>query len=130
MTGVGNVRAWPKWTHPVGKLFDQPSHAAEDLHSIPGCSRLAWMNVVKFRTKRNGAVQQKAVQHSIDSHFRREMEVLRPRAVVSVGRAAERALDAVYLPGEPIRGHLNLRCPSNVEVKALQMLLHRGGVYI
>lgn len=66
MTGADGVQPWPKWTHPVGKLFDKPNRAAEELRALPHCSRLAWMNVVKFRTDKNGAVPSRAVHHSVD----------------------------------------------------------------
>jgi len=128
MTGGNGVPSWPKWTHPIGKLFDQPNRAAEELRAAQHCSRLAWMNVVKFRTAENSAVPPRAVHHSINMHLRHELEVLRPKALVSIGSAARKALNELSLSKNLVRGHLKLQGASNAEVKTLQMLLHESGV--
>jgi hypothetical protein len=132
MTGAraNDVKPWPKWTHPIGKLFDKVDRAAEELRAPRHCSNLAWMNVVKFRTEKNRAAPQRAVQHSIDMHLRRELKLLRPKAIVSVGSAARTALESMRLPGNPIRCHLKLQGTSNVQIKAVQTRLREGGADI
>jgi hypothetical protein len=118
MGGQNGGPPWAKWTHPVSKL-------------IPDRRRLAWMNVVKFRTpgqsRKDGPVTPEAVEHGIARHLQRELTVLQPKAVVSLGTEARKALSMIQLPPAMMTCHLKLQGASDREVRTLRQLLIQAG---
>lgn len=118
MAGTEENAPWAKWTHPVSKLIVNPQ-------------RLAWLNVVKFRTpgesRKDDPVTSEAVLHSVSEHLPRELRALNPRAVISIGVHARTALDLLNLPPRMSRGHLKLQGSSNEEVANLRSLFLTAG---
>jgi hypothetical protein len=112
MTGSGKNPPWPKWVHPIGKIVQDPS-------------RIAWMNVAKYRTCKNGYPRKEAFRHGIEEHLGSELKLLRPKVVVSVGNGARIALELLGLSMES--DHLKLQGASNAEVRDLRKrLLDKG----
>jgi hypothetical protein len=112
---------WAKWKHPVSKL-------------IPDRERLAWINVVKFRTpgtnRKDDPVATSATMHSITTHLQRELEVLQPKALISLGKVAGAASKALRLPPEIELHCLKLQGTSTEEVLELRKRLLDAGAYI
>jgi hypothetical protein len=112
MAGEKGGPPWAKWTHPVRKL-------------IPDRERLAWMNIVKFRTPASGTGRKDAPVTSDDmqhgtKHVQRELEVLKPKAVITIGSEARNALVMLELSPTVIKRHLKLQGASTNEVEQLR----------
>lgn len=120
MVGDLGDRPWAKWTHPISKL-------------IPDRERLAWMNVVKFRTpgvtRKDDPVTQSDLNHGVQ-HLERELRILDPIGIVTIGAKARSAMEMLRLPPEIVLGHLKLQGSSNVEVMDLRRRLLDAGADI
>ena len=85
---------WGRWRHPVSKC-------------VPDClapSQFAWMNVVKYRTpgrsERDRMPDRDEQSHGL-GHLQDELDLLKPRRIVTVGAVARDAvsqLDGDWLP--------------------------------
>jgi len=121
MAGETGGIPWAKWTHPVSKL-------------VPDRDKLAWMNVVKFRTpgkaRKDDPVTQEAARHGVTVHLHRELEILNPKAVITIGNEARSAVDMLRLPPTMIRDHLKLQGASTEEVFKLRQKLVKAGADI
>ncbi len=123
MAGDTGGPPWAKWSYPISRL-------------APDRDKLAWMNVVKFRTPgvteadgKDAPVPRDAVDHGIHVHLPVELRVLKPAAIVAIGAEARSALARLrptvlvgYLPQRPL--------PSRQTVDALRQRLINAGVDI
>jgi len=86
--GVRSGVRWRKWAHPVSKL-------------IQDRTKLAWLNVVKVRTpgthRKDAKVPMDLVSHGL-GHLKSEIQILKPRAIVTLG---DEARDAIASPSMP-----------------------------
>jgi uracil-DNA glycosylase len=113
-------RPWAKWKHPISKL-------------VSDREKLAWMNVVKFRTpgkkRKDDPVTRSAARHGLTEHLQHELKILKPRGIVTIGKEACSSLRMLRLPSETVLvGHLKLQGASTVEAKELNRRLLDAGV--
>jgi hypothetical protein len=121
MAGENGGPPWARWTHPVSKL-------------VTDREQLAWMNVVKFRTpgtsRKDAPVTGDAVRHGVAAHLQQELEILQPRAVVTVGNEAHSALTMLRLPPTTIVARLKLQGASLKEVQEVRKQLRDAGANV
>jgi hypothetical protein len=122
MAGENGGKPWPKWVHPVSKL-------------ISDRTRLAWMNVVKFRTpgttRKDDPLPDGAAQHGAEVHLQNEIiEILRPKAVIAFGADAANSVQVLQLPDSILVHRLKLQGASDQEIQKVRQLLLGSGVDI
>ena len=109
---------WKKWSHPVSKIVSDPQE-------------MAWLNVVKVRTKGNAALSLSQVRHGISHHLTVEIESLNPALVVTIGKDAQISVAEISgkLKNSFVTASLHGMSPSNADadkVKSTWQNLRNG----
>ncbi len=109
-------KPWPKWTHPVKKIVDDPQ-------------QIAWLNVVKFRTidvvggsEKNAPLSDTQVHHGVSDHLTREIETLNPAIIVTIGGDAYSAVSGIkrVLKGSFVIEKLHGMSPSEADAERVR----------